>query len=157
MLFRSLAIIQDDVNECDPIGVFAPPITIKNVGTATVFASSTFIATYSVNQGTPVVETLTIPADLLPGNEVELYFTTPYLIEQFITYHVRYAIDYLGDANTANDTVLFDVSSHGYPIVDLGPDSTICHDVSIILDAGNPGALYNWSTEIGRASCRERV
>lgn len=32
------------------------------------------------------------------------------------------------------------------PKVDLGPDQTICKGNKITLDAGNPGATYNWST-----------
>lgn len=32
------------------------------------------------------------------------------------------------------------------PIVDLGPDVTICEGESITLDAGNPGLDYEWST-----------
>jgi gliding motility-associated-like protein len=32
------------------------------------------------------------------------------------------------------------------PVVDLGADTVLCINEFIILDAGNPGALYNWST-----------
>jgi hypothetical protein len=31
------------------------------------------------------------------------------------------------------------------PSVNLGPDSTICDDQTLSLDAGNPGVLYSWS------------
>ncbi|MBU0763630.1 MAG: PKD domain-containing protein [Bacteroidetes bacterium] len=33
-----------------------------------------------------------------------------------------------------------------YPVVNLGPDMTICTGGTVILDAGNPGASYLWST-----------
>ncbi len=39
-----------------------------------------------------------------------------------------------------------EVIVHELPEVDLGPDMTICANTSIILDAGNPGATYIWST-----------
>jgi hypothetical protein len=32
------------------------------------------------------------------------------------------------------------------PVVELGPDTTLVADESIILDAGNDGAFYTWST-----------
>lgn len=32
------------------------------------------------------------------------------------------------------------------PTVDLGPDSTMCESPAFMLDAGNPGAKYLWST-----------
>ena len=45
--------------------------------------------------------------------------------------------------------------------VNLGPDKTILEGDSVILDPGHQGSTYLWSTgattQIGRASCRERV
>lgn len=38
------------------------------------------------------------------------------------------------------------VTMHELPTVDLGPNDTICANHYIILDAGNPGATYLWST-----------
>ncbi|MCK4748273.1 MAG: gliding motility-associated C-terminal domain-containing protein, partial [Bacteroidales bacterium] len=32
------------------------------------------------------------------------------------------------------------------PIVDLGPDTSICGDAGIVLDAGSDGLIYRWST-----------
>jgi len=39
-----------------------------------------------------------------------------------------------------------DVQSPGQIIVDLGPDIEACEGSATILDAGNPGAIYVWST-----------
>ncbi|KPL21738.1 MAG: hypothetical protein AMS23_08890, partial [Bacteroides sp. SM1_62] len=44
----------------------------------------------------------------------------------------------------AEDSV--QVTSHPTPVVDLGNDTTLCGQMSLILDAGNPGAAYLWST-----------
>ena len=33
-----------------------------------------------------------------------------------------------------------------YPIVDLGPDTTMCEGDSLVQDVLTPGAVYNWST-----------
>lgn len=38
------------------------------------------------------------------------------------------------------------VMIHDLPIVNLGEDMTICAGESVILDAGNPGSTYLWST-----------
>lgn len=32
------------------------------------------------------------------------------------------------------------------PIVNLGPDTTLCNGNVLMLDAGNPGSVFNWST-----------
>lgn len=38
------------------------------------------------------------------------------------------------------------VTVNSVPVVNLGPDTTICTGTFITLDAGNPGASYQWST-----------
>ena len=43
---------------------------------------------------------------------------------------------------TISDSIEFTVSPN--PIVDLGPDTTLCGNFSITLDAGNPGLSYLW-------------
>ncbi|MGB1038463.1 MAG: gliding motility-associated C-terminal domain-containing protein, partial [Bacteroidia bacterium] len=43
---------------------------------------------------------------------------------------------------TDSDTVEYKVSE--YPTVDLGPDTTLCGNFSLTLDAGNPGMTYVW-------------
>jgi gliding motility-associated-like protein len=45
---------------------------------------------------------------------------------------------------TAEDSV--QVTSYPAPSVDLGNDTTLCGEMSLILDAGNPGSNYLWST-----------
>lgn len=44
------------------------------------------------------------------------------------------------------DTVATIVTVMDHPVVDIGPDSVICPGDSVLLDAGHPGSLYNWST-----------
>ena len=38
------------------------------------------------------------------------------------------------------------VNMHELPTVDLGPDITVCANETVILNAGNPGATFMWST-----------
>lgn len=42
------------------------------------------------------------------------------------------------------DTIFVD--SVANPLVDLGPDTTICPGTGVTLDAGNPGSIYQWTT-----------
>lgn len=44
-----------------------------------------------------------------------------------------------------DSTVTVIVAANPLPVVDLGQDSTICEGQTLTLDAGNPGATYNWS------------
>ncbi len=41
-----------------------------------------------------------------------------------------------------SDTIMFSISPN--PIVDLGPDTTLCGNFKVVLDAGNPGMRYLW-------------
>ncbi|MCB9245924.1 MAG: gliding motility-associated C-terminal domain-containing protein [Flavobacteriales bacterium] len=43
---------------------------------------------------------------------------------------------------TRSDT--FNIRVSAYPIVDLGPDTILCGNFNLKLDAGNPGATYLW-------------
>jgi gliding motility-associated-like protein len=45
---------------------------------------------------------------------------------------------------TAFDSV--QVSMYPSPLVNLGPDTALCGNNTLLLDAGNPGATYLWST-----------
>ncbi|MDD5508705.1 MAG: hypothetical protein PHD25_10350, partial [Bacteroidales bacterium] len=40
----------------------------------------------------------------------------------------------------------FPVTIHSLPVVSIGNDTSICHNHTLTLDAGNPGAKYLWST-----------
>ncbi len=47
------------------------------------------------------------------------------------------------DGCSTVDSITVDASSL---LVDLGPDYTICGNEGVVLDAGNPGNVFNWST-----------
>jgi hypothetical protein len=52
----------------------------------------------------------------------------------------------VNDCGAGEFSDALEVVVHELPVVDLGEDMTICANTSIILDAGNPGASYVWST-----------
>ncbi len=54
-----------------------------------------------------------------------------------------YWLDFITPCGTFRDTVY--VVNTGPPIVDLGPDTTICSNFILTLDAQNPGSNYSWS------------
>jgi len=52
---------------------------------------------------------------------------------------------HINPTTTCTDTATQTITVHSSPVVNLGNDTAICES-SIILDAGNPGATYSWST-----------
>lgn len=139
-----LAVYQSNVSECDTLGWFNPPIVFTNAGSTTIPNGTVITATYQVDANTPVSENFTLTADLLPSGTTGFDFTTPLHFNQYTTYNCRYTIALSGDVNTANDTSEFTVSFTGRPVVNLGNDTSVCADASILLSAGNPGMTYNW-------------
>jgi len=55
-------------------------------------------------------------------------------------YSVTVTLGACSDVDSITVTVIPD------PVVDLGPDTSICQGDLLTLDATNPGAVYNWST-----------
>jgi hypothetical protein len=56
-----------------------------------------------------------------------------------------YWVEVINENNcSALDTITIDFATS--PVVELGADTIICHNTTITLDAGNPGATYMWST-----------
>lgn len=52
--------------------------------------------------------------------------------------------DFSGDYDETNDLLSSEVESKETPVLELGPNSTVCDEV--VLDAGNPGSTYLWNT-----------
>ncbi len=55
-----------------------------------------------------------------------------------------YSVQVTQGGCTGNDAI--NITVNPSPVVNLGPDATICAGSSITLDAGNAGATYLWST-----------
>ncbi|MBP6391701.1 MAG: gliding motility-associated C-terminal domain-containing protein [Flavobacteriales bacterium] len=87
------------------------------------------------------------------GDQVVLDATTPgatYLWDNGSTGATRavssagtFNVDVTVNGCTATDAV--DVSVNPLPVIDLGPDQTICPGVQTTLDATTPGATYLWT------------
>lgn len=128
-------------------------LTYTVVGTASNGCTASDTISVTVN-ALPVVSTSGFPAYTvcentavtLNGNGAATYNWTggvvdgvPFTPLVTDTYTVT-GTDLNGCTNTATVTV----TVNPYPVVDLGPDSAQCG--AIVLDAGNAGATYAWST-----------
>jgi hypothetical protein len=99
----------------------------------------------SVNLGADITQcggTATLDA----GNPGSLYFWSNSTSSQTTTVSTSgvYAVNVLTQAGcSGTDTI--SVTINNQPVVNLGPDTSICL-ATVILDAGNPGSSYLWST-----------
>lgn len=59
------------------------------------------------------------------------------------------------DSNGCTETNTLNIAQHTPPNLNLGPDTSICPGDTLVLDAGNPGSLYLWSS--GTTTSRDTV
>ncbi|HPE85756.1 MAG TPA: C25 family cysteine peptidase [Bacteroidales bacterium] len=73
---------------------------------------------------------------------------SPYTMEVTPTATTTYNILSLSDANGCSNPefIAHTITVAENPIVRLGNDTTICHNHTLVLDAGIDGVTYNWST-----------
>ncbi|PWT99543.1 MAG: hypothetical protein C5B52_10480 [Bacteroidetes bacterium] len=95
-------------------------------------------ADQTVCSGTPVI--------LDAGNAGATYLWSTGATTQTISVNTTgtYSVTVTAGGCSASDNV--NVTVNPTPVVDLGPDATICSGSTVVLDAGNAGATYLWST-----------
>lgn len=94
-------------------------------------------ADQSVCEGTSVV--------LDAGNTGATYLWGDYSTNQQLSVNVTgvYSVAVTKDGCTTDATV--NITVNPYPVVNLGPDQSVCEGASVIFDAGNAGATYLWN------------
>ena len=119
-----------DANGCtksDTVTVFVNPAPIVNLGSDTTRCMGSVL--------------------LDAQNPGDLYLWSTGATTQTITATVtgNYYVTVTNSFNCSKaDTIL--VTINPLPVVALGNDSTLCGNDSLLLDAGNPGGTYTWST-----------
>lgn len=103
----------------------------KGTITLSAHASSGVVRWYEAATGGTVIDT-------------GVTFTTPSLTSTK-TYYVAAAAHYQANCETSTRQAVV-ATVNDLPQVDLGKDTTICPGVTLLLDAGNPGATHSWNT-----------
>jgi hypothetical protein len=145
VIISDLGIKANNTQHCDTLGWVNPPITFRNLGSSTLPVGDTLYGAYKINNGIWIKDTFVLINPLIPGNSQTFNFSTPYHFNQPTTYNCKYAVNYYADQNPNNDTVAFTLG-FGFIQVNLGPDSTVCDDNMMMLNAGHGFDSYLWST-----------
>ena len=107
----------------------------------------TFVPGPIVNLGNDTTLCAGQPLTLDAGNPGDTYFWSTGALTQTInpttsgTYWVNVTAN---GACVATDSI--NITFNAVPIVNLGPDLSLCNGNTAIIDAGNPGDTYTWST-----------
>jgi hypothetical protein len=123
-----------------------PVIRIRNFGNDTIWAGESFIAAFEVIGDTIIKDTFNIAANLIPDQTIEYAFEKTLDFSKDTTYQLRTFTDYSGDTIALNDTTYNSFEVFGYPVVDIGPDTTL-RALSYTLNANEGFATYQWSDE----------
>lgn len=117
-------------------------IDIRNVGLNTLIAGTQIPVGYSVDGGPEVNETFTLSSPLPSFDTATYTFTAQADLSGGASIQVTSWASLAGDNDQGNDTT--SVLLTATPYVDLGTDTTLCTGSSLVLNAGNPGATYQW-------------
>lgn len=140
----SVEVTLDGCTRTDTIFVESRPVIFADfsytVDDGSCLPINVSFAEYSESCSSPVVEWLWEFGD--GSTSTEQNPTHAYAAEG--EYHVKLSVrDGSGMTYTAEQFVT--IAGFPTPVVELGPDITLCQDDDITLDAGNPGATYLWS------------
>lgn len=125
--YTSLAVDNDVNNDSLQITAFAVnPAPVVNLGADTVICDGSTLVVDAGNAGSTYLWSDTTTNQTFDITEVSTVWV-----------EVTSAFGCVG-----SDTI--NVSLNVVPDVDLGGDQTVCADIDVTLDAGNPGATYNW-------------
>lgn len=114
-------------------------ITMHNYGSSSV---SNIPVAYRINAGTEINEIA--PLTIEPGDEASYIFSTTADFSSPGVYDLEIYTVLADDIDHLNDTLFSIVNSAYSPEVELGDILNVCDE--IILDAGNAGSDYIWST-----------
>ncbi len=142
--FADIRLSQHNQSYCDTLGWVHLPVTLVNVCQDTVSAGDIVSCSYTVNNGMAVVEDFVLFNEILPGDSTTLSFSTPVHLNSYDTLSIKYSALWTKDVIDSNNHKVCTIMMKSKPVVELGSDSTICINQSILLDAGNPGAAYHW-------------
>ena len=127
------------VSSCNKSETEEIKITIHNYGGTTI--SSVPVA-YKINGGVEIMEIAAITIE--PGAEADYIFATTADLSVPGEYVFEIYTLLPDDSDISNDTLELTINSYASPMSILEENITTCD--AVILDAGNPGVEYVWST-----------
>ena len=120
-------------------------ISIKNYGQDTLLNGMEIPVGYILDANSPVYETMTLPADLLPGKTTYYTFDSKVDISSINTFKFKVFTSLTHDVNTANDTLEDAIKTYGYPIIELGDDIYTQQPDTVLLIAQPGYNFYKWN------------
>jgi len=123
--YLDIAVIEPEPGYDDECGLTdneEMELRIKNKGNITIEAGEDIYMFYKINDDPAIEDTLTLQSDFNPDDELDFAFDMTYDFSAYGIYNWSYYIDYDGDEDATNDTVM-GIMEHYDLEVDLGDDT----------------------------------
>ncbi|MBP1665845.1 MAG: hypothetical protein H6Q23_705, partial [Bacteroidetes bacterium] len=119
---------------------------VVNNGFYRITGNETITASYKVNNGVPITETIKLAATLYPGQSGIVSFTTWYDFSEAGNYQINITLEYTPDQNPINNTLSNTISVWNFPEIEIGggKDTIKTYTLPITLDAGTGFVSYQW-------------
>jgi hypothetical protein len=117
---------------------------IRNTGNLSISSGEKILIGFGVDGG-PIVEgEIILSEDFHAGDSIDYIFSETVVVELGSWYDFSVIVNYPGDMNSTNDTILMSVGIFSTPEVDIGPAFHVISALEYILDAGEGFASYLW-------------
>ncbi|HAF30732.1 MAG TPA: hypothetical protein DCG75_16945 [Bacteroidales bacterium] len=130
------------VSQCELSSSETVSITIMNNSQDLLLSGETINASYTLNSGTPVVESFNLSSNLLPGAAVNYTFTQPADLSANQTHEFELFAELASIDVETNDAITRQVI-YQKPILDLGPDVNT-GNTEYTINAGAGYSSYAW-------------
>jgi len=114
------------------------------VGSDTIIVDTVILAPVNLGPDTQLCDVQTMLLDASQSGASYLWNNGSTNPSQLVTNAGNYAVTVSKSSCSYSDQI--QVTYQSFPIVNIGPDTTICPYDDLFLDATNAGALYVWST-----------
>jgi len=120
-------------------------ISVKNYGQDTLLNGMKIPVGYILDGNSPVHETMTLSADLLPGKTTFYTFGSKVNISSINTYKFKVYTHLSLDVNTTNDTLVDVIKTFGYPSIEIGDNIYTTEPETLTLVAPSGYNNYKWN------------
>ena len=132
------------VSDCEIIGDVNIQLRVLNNGTDTISTSEKIYVKYDLNNGGFISDSITLGADLYPGQTTNHTFTEDESFSNSGDYELYLLATTSKELKLNNDTLIDTVSIYPRPVVDFGMDDVeVLQEYDTLLDAGY-GQYYTY-------------
>ncbi len=146
--FTSIGVgeVVSPLSDCEHSSTTTPIFNVQNLGTESVSAGVEVTYGYKLDGTLIESNTFQLLGTLAPNESFQTNFSNSVDISAVGDYTFEFFATYDGDPKEEDDLLIHNISTYGYPVVDLGGD-IFTREMDYLLDADGTADAYLWSTD----------